>query len=178
MTIKLNNTKILYRKSLTINEILYPNFKTIKDEEKVKYENDINLYRDIFRFIFSDYELKIGEDIRKVKVEEVTFIDSFKLWPLCKWLLANNRELIDEFKDNRTPIAYRSHLIQGRIALRLEKLRILGLFNIDEKKVKQTRNREQKTDLYNIEKNGLLVALNLQLQNSTRIQKISKKYCD
>ncbi len=103
MTIKLNNTKILYRKSLTINEILYPNFKTIKDEEKVKYENDINLYRDIFRFIFSDYEDKTGNGIT-VKVEEVTFIDSFKLWPLCKWLLANNRELIDEFKDNRTPI--------------------------------------------------------------------------
>jgi hypothetical protein len=53
---KKKDTKILYRKNLTINEILYPKFKPIKNDEEVKYENDITLYRDIIRFIFSEYE--------------------------------------------------------------------------------------------------------------------------
>jgi len=161
-------------KSITIDDILYPRYeKREMDNETTMYKEEVSLYRDIMRFILSDYKDKYNPEIEKYEKDDISIIISFKIWPLCKWLFDNNKNLQNDYK--REPIAFekRPIKIKGKIARRLEKLVKLGLFDVDENRVYSLRNKELKTLLYHVPRNGILVALTLELQNC---DKSSDKY--
>lgn len=169
-----SNTDALTTKNITIYDILYPKTEQIEshDERKI-YIEEVNLYRDIFRFILSDFKDKYNPEIEKYEEDGLPIIVSFRLWPLCKWLLKNNKDLQIKLKNEPIRFEARPTIIKGKIARRLEKLVKMGLYDIDENRVHSQRNKDLKTLLYHVMENGVLVALTLELQNS---DKSSDKY--
>ncbi|KAA2283586.1 hypothetical protein [Candidatus Nitrosocosmicus sp. SS] len=166
-----SNTNKLTIKSITIEDILYRDVEKLEsnnDEEK-EYKEEISLYRDIIRFILSDYKDKYNPEIEKDDMNGIPIIVSFRIWPLCKWLFNNNKDLQDayeeEYGSRRVAIEKRPTKIKGKVARRLERLVQLGLFDIDENKVKSQRNKGLETLLYHVPRSGILVALTLDLQN-------------
>ena len=174
----LSKTNALVRRSITIGDILYPDVrKQESGEDNREYEKEINLYRDIMHFILSDYKDKYTPEIEKYDKDGVPIITSFKLWPLCKWLFDNNKDLQEgyekDYGNERIAFEKRPVKIKGKIARRLEKLVKLGLFDIDENRVQSQRNKDLKTLLYHVPRDGVIVALTLELQNC---DKSSDKY--
>ncbi len=154
-----SRTKII--KNLTIDEILYLNI--IKDKDKSKYEKEIKLYRDIFHFIFQG---KTGTNVRTVNRHGITYIDCFSIWPLCSWLLDNNREYKIKYENSTTRRSSRpTHLIKD-IALRLE--RLIKLFLLHKKGGNSKRKKDQKGNKYYINRAGLMVALALEKNNCNK----------
>ncbi|MDF0680304.1 MAG: hypothetical protein P0116_05005 [Candidatus Nitrosocosmicus sp.] len=167
----LSYTNGLTIKNITIEDILYTNVKKrgSDDDDGKGYEKEINLYRDIIRFILSDYKDQYNPEIEKDDMDGIPIIVSFRIWPLCKWLFDTNKDLQEgykkEYEKERIAFAKRPIKIKGKVGRRLEKLVKLGLFDIDENRVSSQRNEDLKTFLYHVTRAGRLVALTLELQN-------------
>lgn len=164
------NTNRLTVKSITIEDILYPNFQKVKSiNERKVYEEEISIYRDIIRFVLSDYKDKYNPEIEKLDKNGLSIILSFRIWPLCKWLFNTNKVLQEgyekDYEKERIAFEKRPIKIKGKISRRLEKLVKMGLFEIDENRVDSQRNKDIKTLLYHVPRSGILVALTLELQN-------------
>jgi len=124
----------------------------------INYEDEGEFYRDIFKFIMRNF------DISRNTFDEnyiSQYDTSFRVRELVRWLLDNNRTLIDRFRGSKVNKSNRAQSSTSYVVSRLDRLIKIGLMAIARNKIKSKRNKNIETDLYGLTSIGYLIAITL-----------------
>jgi hypothetical protein len=144
------NTNKKIEKKITMGQIFD------KDDVETK------IYRDIFRY----WIIKLKTSSSEFNVEDFTILNTdFTLWELSNWLLDNNNEVVNEFRGSTMTKSQRAHSKLTYITHKLKKLEELEILVKYDDKIDSKRNKNLKTEVFDMTNFGFLNVLVHELKN-------------
>jgi len=143
--------------------------KKVTIEEILDNQNEETIiYRDIFNFLTPDILKSLSTEDKESEsennmIEEPEWNTSFRVRELANWVVDNNRKIKEEFKGSRINRSNQAHSKTAYITHKLNRLVDLSLL-VRIQKIESRKNRKLVTDIFDITRNGVIIALTLEIE--------------